>query len=142
MQTDIYQLFVYGSLRKGFHHPAYQYISKYFTLIGDAKVKGVLYDLGDYPAAVPVFTDNFIVGELYTLKNTDEFSWAIAQLDDYEGVHAELGELPLYRREVVTVFCNGLSSFAWIYWYKGDISGHTIIKSGDVLQYLHEKNKK
>ncbi len=139
MQSEIYQLFVYGSLRKGFHHPAYQYISKYFTLAGPAKVKGLLYDMGEFPAALPVFTDDFIIGELYTLKNADEFSWAIAQLDDYEGVDAELGELPLYRRDQVTVFYNNLTITAWIYWYNGDVSGNPIIKSGDVLQFIREK---
>lgn len=139
MQSEIYQLFVYGSLRKGFQHPAYQYISKYFTLAGPAKVKGLLYDMGEFPAALPVFTDDFIIGELYTLKNADEFSWAIAQLDDYEGVDAELGELPLYRRDQVTVFYNNLTITAWIYWYNGDVSGNPIIKSGDVLQFIREK---
>jgi len=141
MHPETYQLFVYGSLRKGFHHPAYQYISNYFKLVGPAKVKGLLYDMGEYPAAVPVFTEDFIVGELYVLNNTDEYGWAMAQIDDYEGVNAELGELPLYRRSTVNVFCNGLSSSAWIYWYNGDVSGHDIIASGDVLQYINEKNK-
>ncbi len=141
MEPEIYQLFVYGSLRSGFHHPAYQYISKYFTIVGSGNVKGKLYDMGDFPAAVPVFTDDFVIGELYALNNADEFSWAIAQIDDYEGVNPELGELPLYRRETVTVFRNNLSSTAWIYWYNGDISGQPVISSGDVLQYLQQKNK-
>jgi gamma-glutamylcyclotransferase (GGCT)/AIG2-like uncharacterized protein YtfP len=35
--ASIYQVFVYGSLRKGFLHPAYQYISRYFSLVGEAK---------------------------------------------------------------------------------------------------------
>ena len=141
MQSEIYQLFVYGSLRKGFQHPAYQYISKYFTLAGPAKVKGLLYDLGDFPAAIPALTDDFIIGELYTLKHADEFSWAIAQLDDYEGVDAELGELPLYRRDQVTVFCNNHSTTAWIYWYNGDVSGHPLIPSGDVLEFIKQKKR-
>ena len=49
----VYHLFVYGSLRKGFQSDAYQYISRYFKLCGSAKVKGILFDLGPYPAAVP-----------------------------------------------------------------------------------------
>ena len=139
MQPETFQLFVYGSLREGFKHPAYEYISNYFTLTGPAKVKGLLYDMGDFPAAIPVLTDDFIVGELYTLKNPDEFSWAIAQLDDYEGVDVEFGELPLYRRNVTTVFCNGITTTAWIYWYNGSVSGHAVIASGDVLQYIRDK---
>ena len=78
-----YHLFVYGSLLKGFHHPAYHYISEYFNFVAPAKVKGLLYDLGDYSAAVPTDADNFINGELYQLKNEAEYGWAMAQLDDY-----------------------------------------------------------
>ena len=86
MEPFIGQLFVYGSLRSGFHHPAYEYISRYFKLVDNAKIKGVLYDMGEYPAAIPTNEENFIIGELYTIINADEFSWAIAQLDDYEGI--------------------------------------------------------
>lgn len=141
MQPDTYRLFVYGSLRKGFQHAAYGYISAYFKLVGPAKVNGLLYDMGEFPAAVPTTSEDFIVGELYELNNNDEFGWAMAQIDDYEGVNPELGEIPLYRRGTATVFCNGLSSSAWIYWYNGNVSGHPVISSGDVLQYLEEKKK-
>ena len=75
-------LFVYGSLRSGFNSDAYQYISRYFTLVDNAKVKGILYDLGDYPAALPTEKDFFITGELYYLKNEEEYNWAMEQLDD------------------------------------------------------------
>lgn len=133
---------MYGSLRQGFNHPAYQYISAFFSLVGPARVKGLLYDMGDYPAAIPANDDeHFIVGELYSLRNPDEFGWAIGQIDDYEGVNVELGELPLYKRSTATVFCNGLESTAWVYWYNGDVSGHSLIASGDVLQYHLDKNR-
>jgi gamma-glutamylcyclotransferase (GGCT)/AIG2-like uncharacterized protein YtfP len=79
-----YYLFVYGSLLSGFQSPAYDYIRRYFTLISPAKIKGKLYDMGDYPAAVPATEDLFITGELYLIKNEPEFSWAMGQLDDYE----------------------------------------------------------
>ena len=39
-KPEVYQLFVYGSLRSGFRSPAYEYVSRYFDLLGDAKVKG------------------------------------------------------------------------------------------------------
>lgn len=132
-------IFVYGSLRRGFHSPAYEYISRYFNFFGDAKVKGRLFDLGEYPAAAPVQDDSFIIGELYIIKDENEFSWAIAQLDDYEGVVVEAGEQPLYRREIVDVFFNDAIVPAWIYWYNGDVSGKPIIESGDVMQYLSQK---
>jgi gamma-glutamylcyclotransferase (GGCT)/AIG2-like uncharacterized protein YtfP len=142
MESSERQVFVYGSLRSGFHHPAYQYISRYFTLLGDAKVKGSLYDMGDYPAAVPSEnSSSYIIGELYRINHPDEFTWAIAQLDDYEGVNTEHDEMPLYRREQTTVYTDQSEEQAWIYWFNGDTSGKAQIESGDVLEYIRQKNK-
>ena len=141
MQESIHQVFVYGSLRSGFHHPAYAYISRYFTLVASGKVKAKLFDMGEYPAAVPANEEKFIVGELYRINHPEEFGWAMAQLDDYEGLNTENNELPLYRREPVTVYLNGQTEEAWVYWFNGDTSGKPVVESGDVLQYLQEKNK-
>ncbi|NCI47809.1 gamma-glutamylcyclotransferase family protein [Sediminibacterium soli] len=129
-------LFVYGSLRKGFHHPAYEYISRYFRFAGDARVKGKLYDLGSYPAALPTEEDSFITGELYCINTPDEFDWAIAQLDDYEGLNTENGEPSLYRRDTVTVYLNDATETAWIYWYNRPVNEQTRIPTGDLLAYL------
>ena len=134
-----YHLFVYGSLRSGFRNPAYEYISRYFNLVGDARVKGVVVDMGTFPAAVPFDGEHYIVGELYVARNPAEFAWAIGQLDDYEGVGAEADEVPLYRRELVNVSCHSENYPAWIYWYNGDVRGKPVIESGDVLEYHNQK---
>lgn len=133
-------LFVYGSLRKGFQSPVYEYISRYFHYVCEASVKGKLVDMGEYPAAVPE-GDQQIIGELYLIKDMEEFGWAFAQLDDYEGVNVEEGETQLYRRELAQVECTEGTTPAWIYWYNQDVSGKPIIASGDILQYIAEKNK-
>ncbi len=135
----VYQLFVYGSLRSGFRSPAYEYISRFFTFIAEAKVRGILYDLGEYPAAVPSTEDKFIIGELYSITNESEFSWAIGQLDDYEGVTVEDDEEKLYYRDLAEVLINDSATSAWMYWYNGDVSGRPQIESGDVLQYIRDK---
>lgn len=132
---------MYGSLRSGFNSDAYRYVSRYFNLVGTAKVKGVLFDLGDYPAALPTTNDAFIIGELYTIKNETEFEWAIEQLDDYEGLHVELGETQLYRRELVDVFCNDNTIQAWIYWCNQTVENKPLIESGDVMEYFKSKQK-
>lgn len=143
MQESIYQLFVYGSLRSGFHHPAYEYMSRYFTLVAEGKVKGKLYDMGNYPAAVPdAGEETFIVGELYRINSPEEFGWAMAQLDDYEGLHTENNEAPLYRREPVKVYlAANQTEQAWVYWFNGNVSGKPVVASGDVLQYVQQKNQ-
>jgi gamma-glutamylcyclotransferase (GGCT)/AIG2-like uncharacterized protein YtfP len=132
------KVFVYGSLRKGFHSPVYEYISRFFTYEGEARVRGRLYDMGTYPAGIPDKADVYIIGELYRITNENEFSWALAQLDDYEGVIVEAGEVPLYRREITDVFINGEITTAWIYWYNAEVSGKRVIESGDMLEYLKQ----
>lgn len=137
--TSPYRLFVYGSLRSGFKSPAYEYISRYFSFLADGRVKGYLYDLGEYPAALPGNDDAFIVGELYEVKDADQFQYVIGQLDDYEGVLVEEGEQPLYRREMAQVHTAEGPTEAWVYWYNGDVEGKPLVASGDMIQYLQEK---
>nr|WP_294903110.1 gamma-glutamylcyclotransferase family protein [uncultured Lacibacter sp.] len=134
-------LFVYGSLRSGFQGSAFQYIAPYFTKLADGKVKGKLYDLGEFPAALPSNDEAFIIGELYQANSTEEFNWAITQLDDYEGVHPEEGEEQLYERAKATVFTDKGEFAAWIYWYKLDVTDKPVIESGDVLEYQRQKLK-
>jgi gamma-glutamylcyclotransferase (GGCT)/AIG2-like uncharacterized protein YtfP len=141
MADPILHLFVYGSLRSGFRSPAYEYISPFFNFIGEARVRGKMYDMGEYPAAVPTDEDSFIIGELYRIKNESEFSWAIGQLDDYEGVYAEPGEQLLYYRGMAEVLVNNETVKSWMYWYNGDVTGKPQIHSGDVLEYTRAKNK-
>ena len=138
-RSGIYQLFVYGSLRSGFRSPAYEYISRYFDLVGEAKVKGKLFDLREYPAAKPTDENKFIIGELYKIRNENEFGWAIGQLDDYEGVHVDADETQLYMRDITEVHIDNKITNAWIYWYQGDVNDKPVIESGDVLQYMEQK---
>ncbi len=141
MNTPTNHIFVYGSLRSGFQSNAYHYISQYFTLLGVALTKGILYDKGDYPVAVPTTEEKYLVGELYVINSPTEFGYAIGQLDDYEGIYTEEGETPLYKKELTTVILNKETYTAWVYWYNGDTLGLPQLTSGDVMQYLNEKNK-
>ncbi|MCU0394560.1 MAG: gamma-glutamylcyclotransferase [Chitinophagaceae bacterium] len=137
-----HNIFVYGSLRSGFNSPAYNYISQYFDLVSPGRIRGTLYDLGAYPAALPTAEDRFIIGELYTIRHADEFEWAMAQLDDYEGIDASYDEPSEYRRDLTEVWIdNGQTATAWVYWYTADVTDKPVVASGDVLQYLQEKMK-
>lgn len=139
MNTPVMHLFVYGSLRQGFQNPFFDYIKNHFTYVCDGKVKGCLYDLGEYPAALPG-PDCKIIGELYAANSEDDFYWAISQLDDYEGLNPEEGEAVFYKRETTSVYHNGGETEAWIYWYTGDVTGKPVVESGDVLEYAKRKN--
>ena len=132
-------LFIYSSLRKGFHQSGFDYIARYFNFICNAQVKGVLNTIVRCAVATPTNEDHFISGELYQLKEKNDFSWVFGQLDDYEGITPEPGEEPLYRRELTSVIMDDKTITAWIYWYNGDTSGRPEITSGDLFQYLQEK---
>ena len=139
---QVYYLFVYGSLRSGFKSPAYGYISKYFSLIAEGKTNGILYNMGTYPVAKSTTNNYFIKGELYKIKNQDEFSFAIAQLDDYEGVDNTDGT-PLFRREkTIVTFADNQHEEAWVYWFVGDVKNKEIIESGDVLALMQQQQNK
>src|SRR5215467_2496077 len=106
MQWQTPRLFVYGTLRSSFHHPAHVHISNYFKFIGEARVKGKLFDLGPYPAAIPSLEEKFVTGELYEAINELSFEKAIEALDEYEGYAQAKGNKNLFRREVASVECN------------------------------------
>ena len=139
MSTTCPKLFVYGSLRSGFHNPAYEYLTKYFHLVGEALVRGRLFDKGAYPVAVATQDEHYINGELYELNNLAEYAWAIEQLDDYEGLNVEEGEHPDYARNLVEVTQEGKTTTAWIYWYNNTTEGMQSIETGDVLKYIQQK---
>ncbi|MEJ7681252.1 MAG: gamma-glutamylcyclotransferase family protein [Segetibacter sp.] len=141
MEINITHLFVYGSLRRRFCLPEHEYISRYFTFISEARAKGLLYDTGDYPAAVKNPKETFITGELYKAKNVGDFRLAIDQLDVYEEADTEEGIVPLYKRELTEVIYNNTIAIAWIYWYNRSIEGQTLIPSGDIMDVIEFKSK-
>ena len=141
MSTTSSKIFVYGSLRSGFRNPAYEYLTRYFKYSGEALVKGKFFDAGSHPVALATNDEHFILGELYTMNSEEEFSWAFTQLDDYEGLNVEVGETPLYKRDLVEVYQNGETQIAWIYWYNQGVDGMPEIETGDVMRYLQQKNQ-
>lgn len=140
MANSIHRLFVYSSLRSGFQHPAYTYISKYFTLEAEVVTKGKLYDINGLIVGVPTEENHFIKGELYLIKEPSEFSWAIGQLDDYEGVKEdEDNPTPIYTRSLATILVGNTTEEAWVYWYNQPVLNGKFIESGDILTYLQQK---
>lgn len=130
-------LFVYSSLLQGFPTTDYEYVSRYFNFTGLAKTKGVLSVLHNIVVGTPTNDDRFIHGELYEIKEQNQFSFAIGQLDEYEGVNPEPPQPPMYKRSIAQVVTeNGSQYDAWVYWYLGDISGLPVIQSGNVLDFL------
>jgi len=131
-QMDKHLVFVYGTLRSGSQGA----ISATFCaakFIGDAKVRGSLYDLGKYPGLLLNESNAFVIGEVYevdddTLKTLDEFE---ASSD--------------YWRQQADVFIGTNKSECWIYVPKANPElnpHHRPITSGDWIEYAKTKKER
>jgi gamma-glutamylcyclotransferase (GGCT)/AIG2-like uncharacterized protein YtfP len=99
-------LFVYGTLRMNSKKETNPMLARDSTYIGDARIRGELYDLGTYPG---VFLKerclDLVLGEVYAL-NPDRASRTWQILDHYEGCGPDDPEPHEYRRQNVHVFLN------------------------------------
>ncbi|KAA9038203.1 gamma-glutamylcyclotransferase [Ginsengibacter hankyongi] len=130
------QLFVYSSLRKGFHQHTHDYVSHFFSFVSPAKVKGTVSNVNGELLASPGDGESFIEGELFKLNDEHDFSYVFGQLDDYEGLIVEQGEQPLYRRELIKVYIDGeADTNAWIYWYNGEVLDTPTIAAGNIGEF-------
>ena len=134
-------LFVYASLRSGFRSPAYSYITQFFKPAGEAFVHGEFYSANGTPVAIPA-AHSVIQGELYRLTDPDHFKWAMCQLDDYEGLNVEEGEIPLYKREKVIAYSAAQEPVeAWVYWYNRPVKGMPSVNAEEVARIFQSLNK-
>ena len=120
-------LFVYGTLLSGDGHPMGVRLGREGRLIGTARIKGRLYDLGEYPALVETGPDDGDVhGEVYELTDpASSFPW----LDAYEGIVP--GRQCEYERVERTVQLeSGGALTAWVYLYRAPLIGRRLIENG------------
>jgi gamma-glutamylcyclotransferase (GGCT)/AIG2-like uncharacterized protein YtfP len=106
------RLFVYGTLRDS------------LTDFGDAtyeaagEIDAELYDLGDYPGAVPS-PDTRLRGALWRLGDPDA---TLEKLDHYEDADAPDPAKGLFIRETVRVALDdGSTKEAWVYFYNRSV---------------------
>jgi gamma-glutamylcyclotransferase (GGCT)/AIG2-like uncharacterized protein YtfP len=102
------------------------------SFLGHGWIRGLLLDLGAYPAAVPdPAGEGRIRGELYELSRPRV---ALPALDVYEGSAPRPGEPGLFRRALADVDLDeGAHRTAWVYWYTGSLTGARTIPGGDYL---------
>lgn len=110
----MHKIFVYGTLRPGVSEPV--------------MVPGQMFDLGWFPGAVGIETDDqhFFMAEI--IEVDDE---TLARLDDYEGYNPRDPERSLYRR---LSYQDG-----FIYQYNGNVDGRPPVPTGDWLDYTQMK---
>lgn len=124
------RLFVYGTLRRQVRNSVFHLIEGGATFVGHGRVRGRMYDLGEYPGLVPPSDgESWVHGELYDL---DDLSNTLARLDDYEGCGPRNPRPHAFERVTLDVLlASGDSETAWVYVYRGAISGRRRVASGD-----------
>ncbi|MEN9523311.1 MAG: hypothetical protein RL065_1688 [Bacteroidota bacterium] len=129
-------LFVYGTLRKDFDLPLSKQISDEIEFIETAKINGELYDIGEYPAALPQGNSK-ILGEVYLVHHPRKI---LKLLDEYEGYdRKKITASEYYRRKETIELNDGKKIEAWVYWYNFSVSNKRKIRQQDYLKYIKNK---
>jgi gamma-glutamylcyclotransferase (GGCT)/AIG2-like uncharacterized protein YtfP len=122
-------LFVYGTLRSGFQNQYARLLAEEETLLGRARIRGKLYDIGRYPGLVlSSAPQELVIGEVYRLQDPDR---TLATLDRYEGAE--------FTRVAATILLEageleaGEQLPAWVYVYNRPVAEGSRILSGDYL---------
>jgi gamma-glutamylcyclotransferase (GGCT)/AIG2-like uncharacterized protein YtfP len=129
-------VFFYGTLMSPFNRPGRQRISPKLTFKGRGSIRAALFDLGIYPAAIPVDDDSKVWGELYEITDT---AAVLAALDEIEGHRPNEPERSLYTRVLTdTTLEDGRVEQAWTYFYNAPLGRAHRIASGDYLDHLRQ----
>jgi gamma-glutamylcyclotransferase (GGCT)/AIG2-like uncharacterized protein YtfP len=122
------RLFAYGTLMAGFGRrpllgPA--------TLEGRARLRGTLYDLGEFPGLV-LEGFGWVVGELY---HVPDLAARLPRLDREEGYDPARPGRSLYVRRAVAVELAGTTRAAWAYTFNREAGRAALsgprVESGD-----------
>ena len=122
-------VFVYGTLRPSLA-AATRHLVADLEKVGSATVRGLLFDLGDYPGMIA--GDGIVHGDLLRLGSPNRLSL----LDEYEECD---GPRPLFRRQqMMARQATGELVAAWTYLYARSITGAVRIPEGDYATHLRE----
>ena len=124
-------LFVYGTLLDT-QNEFGAYLNANCTFYADARFKGRLYDLGEYPGAITDYNaDSYVHGKIYRVN---EVSKVFKQLDFYEGYGPDEAQPNLFVRELVLAESVNKAIECWVYLYNLPVDELRLIESGAYLK--------
>jgi gamma-glutamylcyclotransferase (GGCT)/AIG2-like uncharacterized protein YtfP len=129
-------LFVYGTLLiSGNQYAAY--LQKHCKRMGEGKIKGKLYDIGEYPGAIINTNDRqYIHGSIYLM---DDATSVLQIIDEYEGLGPGEPQPHEYVRSIVDIeTANGIVA-CWMYLYNWPINKFPKVSDGRYLEYINHK---
>ena len=131
-------VFFYGTLMAPFNRPGRQRITPKLTFKGRGTIRAALFDLGIYPAAIPVDDSSEVWGEIYEASDAQA---VLAVLDEIEGYRQSEPDRSLYTRVLTDATLDsgnekGKVMKAWAYFYNAPLGQAQRIDSGDYLNHL------
>ena len=119
-------LFIYGTLL-GEKNEYAIYLKNNSEIYSDGKLRGRLYDIGEYPGAILSKDHEYVYGVILKIK---EPAKVLTLIDQYEG----FGENELQPNEFVRVLTRAETKTGfvdcWIYLYNLSTKGLPVINSG------------
>jgi gamma-glutamylcyclotransferase (GGCT)/AIG2-like uncharacterized protein YtfP len=120
----------------GFSRPGRSTLDQILEPAGRGWIRGALFDLGIYPAAIPA-SDSRVWGEVYQMLDTEA---VLSSTDELQGVSPSEPDSSLYTRaETQVTFDDGRVSTAWVYFYNAPLGRAERIESGDYREHLKAK---
>ena len=125
-------LFVYGTLLNAGNEFAI-YLKNNCSFYAKAKLKGRLYDIGEYPG---VIADDQYAGYVYgSIFMMGDVVSTLKHLDYYEGFGSEQERPNLFVRGLVGIDSDKGIISCWCYLYNLPVDGLKLIESGDYSKY-------
>ena len=129
---DPAHILFYGTLMSGFALRRRAAIEPFVRFVGPGVVRGALFDLGPYPAAIRA--EGTVRGELYAVTVADRL---MPRVDAIEGFVPGDVQRSQYVREPVEVRLDrGSRQWAWIYFYARPLGDAAWIPGGDYRAHL------
>jgi len=122
-------LFSYGTLQPTLAPASLAPLVSRFEHVGEGFVHGRLYDLGDYPGAVPdASCESRIEGTVFRLPVDPQ---VLSRLDAYEEFNPQSWETSLFVRVVEPVrMMSGSELNCWMYVYRGPLEDAAVLAAG------------
>ncbi len=136
--AEMNKVFVYGTLRRGF--PLHKHMhADAVRFLGRGKIFGRLYDLGNFPGALPSESPTSeIEGELYELINADQ---QLKELDEVEEFFPERRDESLFVRRLTNVELeSGERVKAWVYLLPRKPAKARLIPTGDYTEIRRSRS--
>jgi gamma-glutamylcyclotransferase (GGCT)/AIG2-like uncharacterized protein YtfP len=131
----MFNLFVYGTLLQS-QNPFGKYLKENSRFLQFGKLKGRLYNIGQYPGArFEPEGNSFVLGSILSLNNYTE---TLRLMDEYEGFGIDQPQPNEYIRELIDIETETGLMKCWVYLYNLPVEKLHQIVGGDYLDFILE----